>query len=144
MVFDGSPPELKKKYALANREATRQKNQMALEEAKKRNDVQAIRLLERRLIKPTTIHMEELKQLFDIYGVPWVQAMGEAEAQCAKIVKEGKRKMFIFWSKKHFFHPQISSFGKVVSIFYFIRFGVRCVKHGHRHSGVWFTHIYTI
>ena len=46
--------------------------------------------LERRTVRATKEQTEECKKLLDLMGVPTVQAVGEAEATCAEMVKKGK------------------------------------------------------
>ena len=45
--------------------------------------------MQRRLVKVDKTHVAESQRLLDCLGVPWIAAPGEAEAQCAVLVKEG-------------------------------------------------------
>lgn len=44
----------------------------------------------RRLVKVTKHHSDEVKELLKLMGVPYIEAPCEAEAQCAAMVKAGK------------------------------------------------------
>ena len=44
----------------------------------------------RRLVKVTKEHVEEVKALLKLMGIPYVEAPCEAEAQCAALAKAGK------------------------------------------------------
>jgi flap endonuclease-1 len=87
-VFDGSPPKLKS-GELAKRSGLRAAAAASLEDAKERGDDAGRDKFERRLVKVTPQHVQECQQLLDALGVPWLQAPGEAEAQCAALVRQG-------------------------------------------------------
>lgn len=52
-------------------------------------DMAMVDKMNRRNVKVTTKHNDDCKQLLTLMGVPWVQAPGEAEAQCAALVRSG-------------------------------------------------------
>ena len=83
-VFDGKPPEMKT-GELAKRTEARQNAQAALATAAEHEKSK----LERRLVKVTPEHVQECQELLDVLGVPWISAPGEAEAQCAELVRGG-------------------------------------------------------
>ncbi|XP_029636733.1 flap endonuclease 1 [Octopus sinensis] len=88
-VFDGKPPEMKS-GELEKRKERREEAQKALEKAEEVGDVENVEKFNRRLVKVTKEHNEECKQLLALMGIPYVDAPGEAEAQCAALVKSGK------------------------------------------------------
>ncbi|XP_011311489.1 flap endonuclease 1 isoform X1 [Fopius arisanus] len=88
-VFDGKPPNLKG-GELAKRAEKRDEAQKALAAAEEAGNVEDIDKFNRRLVKVTSTHVEEAKQLLKLMGIPYVEAPCEAEAQCAALVKSGK------------------------------------------------------
>ncbi|KAL5106391.1 Flap endonuclease 1 [Taenia crassiceps] len=88
-VFEGKPPRLKS-GELAKRTERREENAKELGKAKEVGDVEAIEKYSRRLVKITSQHSEDCKTLLRLMGVPFVEAPGEAEAQCAALAKSGK------------------------------------------------------
>ena len=85
-VFDGEPPEFKKKTIEAREEAKKEAKKK-WEEAKKKGEkaityAQAAAQLSDEMV-------EDSKKLLDYMGIPWVQAKSEGEAQCAYICKKG-------------------------------------------------------
>lgn len=83
-VFDGKPPEMKT-GELAKRTEARQNAAAALVTAAEHEKDK----FERRLVKVTPQHVQECQELLDVLGVPWIAAPGEAEAQCAELVRGG-------------------------------------------------------
>lgn len=84
-VFDGKPPDLKS-GELNKRQEKRAEAQKALEKATEVGDATEIDKFNRRLVKVTKQHTEEVKQLLSLMGVPYIDAPCEAEAQCAAMV----------------------------------------------------------
>lgn len=79
-VFDGEPPEFKKR-TLEKREELKEEAKEKWKEALKKGEkaityAQAAAVLTEEMI-------EGSKKLLDVLGVPWVQAESEGEAQCA-------------------------------------------------------------
>ena len=87
-VFDGKPPEAKAKE-LAKRFERRKEAVAQMETAKEAGDMATVDKMSRRNVKVTSQHVQDCKELLDLMGVPWIQAPGEAEAQCAALVKNG-------------------------------------------------------
>jgi flap endonuclease-1 len=88
-VFDGAAPEMKRDEL----DQRRQKAQEAaddLAKAKEQGDEDAMEKLSTRAVRVSKAQMDECKKLLTLMGCPWVQAAGEAEAQCVELVKKGK------------------------------------------------------
>jgi flap endonuclease-1 len=88
-VFDGKPPQLKS-LELSKRLEKRKEATKDLDNAQELGDVKAIDKFSRRTVKITKEHNEECKRLLQAMGIPYVDAPGEAEAQCAALCKAGK------------------------------------------------------
>jgi flap endonuclease-1 len=87
-VFDGEPPEFKKKTQEARREARREaeeKWKTALAEER----MEDARKYARASVRLTTEMVNESKQLLTAMGIPIVQAPSEGEAQAARMVADG-------------------------------------------------------
>jgi flap endonuclease-1 len=85
-VFDGKPPEFKKKTIEVRelaREEARKKWKKAVEEGRKED----IMVYAQGAAKVTVEMIEESKKVLDAMGVPWIQAPSEGEAQCSLICK---------------------------------------------------------
>ena len=88
-VFDGAAPDMKRDE-LAERRRKAQEAAEELEKAKEEGDEEAMEKLSKRTVRVGRAQMDECKKLLTLMGVPWVQAAGEAEAQCVELVKKGK------------------------------------------------------
>jgi len=88
-VFDGKPPEMKS-GELEKRTERRVEAEEALKKAEEAEDTENIDKFSKRLVKVTKQHNEDCKDLLQLMGVPYVDAPGEAEAQCSALVKAGK------------------------------------------------------
>lgn len=87
-VFDGKPPDLKNRV-LDQRKETKEK---AVEQKKNRieeGDMEGAKRMAGRSVKVTWDMMRDAKRLLRLMGCPVLDAPGEAEAQCAHLVKLG-------------------------------------------------------
>lgn len=88
-VFDGKPPELKKKE-LETRFSRRAEAEKKYVEAKKVGLVEEARKYAVQAIRLTKDMVEDAKRLLTAMGIPWVQAPEEGEAQAAYIASKGE------------------------------------------------------
>jgi flap endonuclease-1 len=84
-VFDGEPPEFKKKTIEA-RAAAKEEARKKWEEALERGE-EAITYAQA-TSKLTDKMVEDSKQLLDAMGIPWIQAPSEGEAMCSHLCKK--------------------------------------------------------
>jgi len=84
-VFDGTPPELKKKTIEARR-ALRAEAEKEWKAALERGDVKRAATMASRSSRLTQDMVSEAQTLLDMMGVPWLLAPGEGEAQMAYMV----------------------------------------------------------
>ncbi|KAA8916616.1 hypothetical protein TRICI_001242 [Trichomonascus ciferrii] len=88
-VFDGKPPEMKSDE-LAKRVARNKEAAKTAEELKETGTAEEISRFERRTVRVTREQNDEAKRLLKLMGVPYIEAPGEAEAQCAHLANAGK------------------------------------------------------
>lgn len=84
-VFDGEPPEFKKK-TIEERRKAKEVAKKKWEEAMKKGE-EAIRYAQA-TSQLTDEMVEESKKLLDYMGIPWVQAPSEGEAMCSHLCKK--------------------------------------------------------
>ena len=96
-TFDGKPPQLKSSE-LEKRRAAKAKAEAEKAEAEKKlqegegnaeENIDAINRMNKRMVRVTKDHNEDVKKLLRLMGLPVVEAPCEAEAQCAELAKGG-------------------------------------------------------
>lgn len=87
-VFDGTPPELKKKE-IQKRRALKSEASLKYEEAKASENIEEMRKYASRTTKLTKEMIQESKELVSAMGIPIIVAPSEGEAQAAHLVKQG-------------------------------------------------------
>ena len=88
-VFDGTPPELKKKTIEARR-AMRMEAEVQWKKAVVEGDLKRAQTMASRSSRLGHDMIEETKALLDALGVPWIVAPGEGEAQMGRMVRDGR------------------------------------------------------
>ena len=91
-VFDGRPPA-EKKGTVEARERIREEAREKFEKAKKAGKFAEARKYAQQTAKLTQPMVTESKELISAMGLPWVQAIAEAEAQAAYMAQKGQ-----FWA----------------------------------------------
>ncbi|NPA86631.1 MAG: flap endonuclease-1, partial [Candidatus Diapherotrites archaeon] len=87
-VFDGVPPEFKKKE-LEERAEKREEAERKWEEALRRGDIEEARKYATQASRLEKQMVEDAKRLLDAMGIPYVQAPSEGEAQAAYMAAKG-------------------------------------------------------
>ena len=87
-VFDGEPPEFKRK-TIEERELRREEAREKWVEAAERGDVEEMRKYAQAALELTPEMVEDAKRIIELMGVPWVQAPSEGEAQAAHMAARG-------------------------------------------------------
>ncbi len=87
-VFDGAPPELKRRER-ERRAQTKAEALQKYKEAKEAEDVEQMHKYAGRTARLTRDMVDEAKELIAALGLPVIQAPGEGEAQAAQLVKNG-------------------------------------------------------
>jgi flap endonuclease-1 len=86
-VFDGEPPELKRKIHKKRGEA-REKAKDKYEEAKASEDIQSMKRYSSQLVRLNDLMIEESKELLEAMGIMVIQAPSEGEAEAAYLAKK--------------------------------------------------------
>ncbi len=88
-VFDGEPPEFKKKE-LERRKEVREEAEEKWEEALARGDLEEAKKYAQRASRVNEQLISDAKQLLGLMGIPVIQAPSEGEAQAAYMAMKGK------------------------------------------------------
>jgi len=88
-VFDGKPPELKKKERMRRAEI-KKSAELKYREAASRKDIAEMKKYAQMTTRLTKEMVQEAKELIQALGMPIVQAESEGEAQASKIVHKGE------------------------------------------------------
>ncbi|RLF91003.1 flap endonuclease-1 [Thermococci archaeon] len=88
-VFDGKPPEFKKKE-LEKRKEAREEAEVKWREALARGDIEEARKYAQRATKVNEMLIEDAKKLLELMGIPVVQAPSEGEAQAAYMASKSR------------------------------------------------------
>lgn len=86
-VFDGKPLEIKSKE-IEKRNARRDEAQKKYEEAEAVGNKEEMMKYDKRKIKITAKHNNEIKELLRLMGIMFVESENEAEALCSQMCKE--------------------------------------------------------
>jgi flap endonuclease-1 len=87
-VFDGKSPALKHREK-ERRQQLKQEAKLKYEEAKEKEDIDAMKKYSQRTMTLNQDMVEQAKELIAALGLPVIQAPSEGEAQAAHIVKRG-------------------------------------------------------
>ncbi|ASJ16959.1 flap structure-specific endonuclease [Thermococcus chitonophagus] len=87
-VFDGKPPEFKKKE-LEKRKEAREEAEVKWREALAKGDIEEARKYAQRATRVNEMLIEDAKKLLELMGIPVVQAPSEGEAQAAYMASKG-------------------------------------------------------
>lgn len=88
-VFDGKPPEMKS-GELDDRRKKAAEAKEDLKKAEESGNKEDIQKFSKRTVRVTKQHSEDARRLLALMGVPFVDAVCEAEATCAALAASGK------------------------------------------------------
>ncbi|AFK22911.1 flap endonuclease-1 [Pyrococcus sp. ST04] len=88
-VFDGKPPEFKKRE-LEKRKEAREEAEIKWKEALAKGDIEEARKYAQRATRVNEMLIEDAKKLLELMGIPVIQAPSEGEAQAAYMASKGK------------------------------------------------------
>jgi len=88
-VFDGQAPDLKAQTQAVRREI-REAATEKYEAAKRAGDIEAAKKYAQQTSRLTSDMIKESKELLEAMGLPWIQAISDAEAQAAYMCAKGQ------------------------------------------------------
>jgi flap endonuclease-1 len=88
-VFDGKPPEAKKK-TLADRKKKKEEAEVNKQEAEEDGDMEKVLKYAGMSVRVTPQMTSDAKELVRLLGLPVIEAPSEAEAQCAVLARDNK------------------------------------------------------
>lgn len=86
-VIDGKSPDIKRK-TIKKRGEKREKALNELEDLEELDDLKIIQL-QKKAFRPSNEIISDVKKLITLFGLPLIQASGEADPQCAALNKSG-------------------------------------------------------
>lgn len=86
-IFDGEPPQLKKQER-QRRRSLKEEAQKKYEISKERNDFEGMRKYASRMVRIDDEIISSTKRLLDCFGIPYLDAPSEGEAQAAFLVEQ--------------------------------------------------------
>ena len=84
-IFDGRPPEIKKNI-LIERQNLKYK---AMKQLSKTNTEEETIKYTKRIVNITEKHIDEIIELLEYMGIPYIRSQGEADSQCAALCLSG-------------------------------------------------------
>lgn len=115
-VFDGVPPSIKRD-TLKGRNEDKDKARIKLSEA---TDEEEIKKYKKRMVSVSQEQMDECKELLGYMGIPYIDALEEADSQCVYLVRKniahgvGSEDMDILTFGATRLYRSINSKGKIV------------------------------
>lgn len=88
-VFDGIAPIQKQEIERKRRQKAREQIQKKLDIAREEGNTAEIRKYEKQVTSLTPNDVSAVRRMFEVLGVPYIDAPAEAEAQCSYLAKEG-------------------------------------------------------
>jgi flap endonuclease-1 len=84
-IFDGKPPEIKRNILIERKNLKKK----AIEQLSKTNTEEEKIKYTKRLVNITERHIDEIIELLEYMGIPYIRSQGEADSQCAALSLSG-------------------------------------------------------